>query len=116
MSKSNPNPASTPSPEEEFLTYTSGMRIFGGASWGTLTTLVLGSVLIIIPQVPRPWLWLIPPGWVALMLIGIALQWSVARGNCPKCDTALVVPPGGRRCPQCKTALKALNREIVRLY
>lgn len=102
--------------EDDIPAYGSGMRIFGGFSWGTLLSLVFGSVLVVIPQVPRSWLWVVPPTWLGLVLLGIAMQWSVARGHCPKCQTPLVVPPGGRRCPQCKTALKAQNREIVRLY
>jgi energy-coupling factor transporter transmembrane protein EcfT len=115
MANSKPT-SSQPSPPEEALPYTSGMRIFGGTAWGTLIMMLVASILVVIPQFPRPWLWVIPPGWLFLVLVGVALQWSVARGNCPKCGTALVVPPGGRRCPQCKTALKAQNREIVRLY
>lgn len=115
MPKSQPS-RSAANIETDVPEYGSGMRIFGGVSWGTLLTLVFASVLVVIPQIPRPWLWVVPPTWLGLIILGVAMQWSVARGLCPKCSTPLVVPPGGRRCPQCKTALKAQNREIVRLY
>ncbi|MEM9157176.1 MAG: hypothetical protein AAGB13_19425 [Cyanobacteria bacterium P01_F01_bin.33] len=99
-------------PEEEF---TSAMRIVGGVSWGTLLTLLIGSTLILIPQVPRPWLWSIPAIWTVLSGLGIGLQWNVARGSCPKCGYQLSVPSTGRRCPQCKSYLQAMNRKITRL-
>lgn len=98
----------------EAPTYTSAMRIFGGAVWGTLLTLVLSIPLILLPQVPRPWLWSILPFWLCLSLIGTALQWSVARGACPKCGYTLTVPAVGKRCPQCRSYLKAVDRQIVR--
>jgi hypothetical protein len=96
-------------------TYTTGMRIFGGISWATILTVIISATLIVIPQVPRPWLWGIPPVWFTLGLIGIALQWSVARGACPKCGYNLVVPAMGKRCPQCRSYLKAENRTIVKV-
>lgn len=99
---------------ETDLAYTSGMRIFGGIAWGTVLTLVLGSTLILIPQVPRPWLWGLFPLWAGLALVGIGLQWSVARGACPKCGDRLTVSTLGKRCPQCRTYLKAVNRQIVK--
>lgn len=102
-------------PEERELEYTSAMRIFGGLSWGTLISLTLASGLIIIPQVPRAWLWVIPPVWLALVAIGITLQWQIARGHCPKCGTAVIVPTTGLRCPNCRTYLKAVNREVRRM-
>lgn len=95
--------------------YTSAMRIFGGFSWGTLMTLTIGSVLIIIPQVPRPWLWGLLPFWGTVSLLGIALQWNVARGDCPKCGTAVVVPTTGLRCKNCRTFLKSDNRQVKRM-
>lgn len=95
-------------------TYTTAMRIFGGVVWGTLLTLILGISLIVLPQVPRPWLWGIVPLWVGLSLIGTALQWSVARGGCPKCSYPLTVPAVGKRCPQCRSYLKAVDRLIVK--
>ncbi|NCJ06858.1 hypothetical protein GS597_10125 [Synechococcales cyanobacterium C] len=106
---------SPPPPEQTDLTYTSGMRIFGGIAWGTLVSVLVAIALILPPQVPRSWLWAIPPLWVALSLLGIALQWSVARGSCPKCGFELTVPILGKRCPKCRSYLKAVNRQIVKL-
>ncbi|MCG9893586.1 MAG: hypothetical protein MH252_21250 [Thermosynechococcaceae cyanobacterium MS004] len=100
---------------EQDLPFTTGMRIFGGVAWGTLTTLTLASILIVLPQVPRPWLWGILPAWVTLIAVGIGLQWSIARGACPTCGRSLVVPPMGKRCPQCRSYLKAVNRSIVKI-
>lgn len=134
MSSSKPNPSSpkpsgpkpsskkqskadrlaTDHPEQD-LPFTTGMRIFGGVAWGTLTTLTLASILIVLPQVPRPWLWGILPTWVILIAVGIGLQWSIARGACPTCGRSLVVPPMGKRCPQCRSYLKAVNRSIVKI-
>jgi hypothetical protein len=95
--------------------YTSGMRIFGGVAWATILTGLVGTFLVVLPQYPRPWLWVVPALWPTLGAIGIALQWSVARGNCPKCGYALVVPAYGKRCPQCRSYLKAENRMIVKV-
>jgi hypothetical protein len=114
MSPAKPSPQDqNASPEEE--PFTSGMRIFGGITWGTLTTLCITVVCIILPQVPRPWLWGALPLWVFLAGLGVALQWAIARGKCPKCGYPLTVPPMGKRCPQCRTYLKAVNRSIVRM-
>jgi energy-coupling factor transporter transmembrane protein EcfT len=112
QSESSPNPEK---PEEADLPFTTGMRIFGGIAWGTLTTISLSVILIVLPQVPRSWLWSILPSWVALVSLGIALQWSTARGGCPKCGRPLVVSPMGKRCPQCRSYLKAVNRTIVKV-
>lgn len=95
--------------------FTIGMRIFGGLAWGTLTALVFAAILIVLPQVPRFWLWGVLPGWAILVSVGIALQWSTARGPCPKCGRPLVVPAMGKRCPQCRSFLKAVDREIVKV-
>jgi len=110
-----------PQPEQELKPtsevnppYTSAMRVFGGITWSTLLTLLIGSTLILLPQVPRPWLWSILPIWIGLSVVGIALQWSVARGACPKCGYRLTVTPLGKRCPQCRSYLKAMDRKIVK--
>ncbi len=100
---------------EADLPFTTGMRIFGGFAWGTLTTLVIAAILIVVPQVPRPWLWGVLPGWMVLVAIGIATQWSIARGPCPQCGNPLVVPVMGKRCPKCRSYLKAVDREIIRV-
>lgn len=109
-------PANEPEPHTPVtdLPYTSTMRAFGGVAWGTVLTLVVGSILVVLPQVPRPWLWGILPLWLGLSSLGISLQWSVARGACPKCGYPLVVTPLGKRCPQCRSYLKAVNRQIVK--
>jgi hypothetical protein len=114
MPQSKPSP-SPEEPAEADLPFTTGMRIFGGVAWGTLTTLSIASILILLPQVPRSWLWGVLPGWVALTSLGITLQWSTARGSCPKCGRPLVVSPMGKRCPQCRSYLKAMNRSIVKV-
>jgi energy-coupling factor transporter transmembrane protein EcfT len=103
------------SASNEAETFTSAMRIFGGAAWGTMTTLAIAVVLIIIPQFPRPWLWGVIPSWVTLVSLGILLQWSIARGNCPKCGQPMVVPVQGKRCPKCRSYLKAVDRSIVKV-
>ncbi len=115
MSKpqSAPNPSSTPVPDEA-IAYTSAMRVFGGIAWGTLTAVLVAMVLIIIPQVPRTALWAVLPLWMVLSGVGIVIQWSVARGACPKCGTVQTVPIMGKRCPKCRSYLKAIQREIVR--
>lgn len=95
--------------------FTSAMRIFGGVTWGTITTLGIAVILILIPQVPRPWLWGVIPSWIGLVSLGIVLQWSVARGACPKCGHPMMVPPTGKRCPQCRAYLKAVDRTIVKI-
>jgi hypothetical protein len=115
MPKSSSPPPATQPPTEVDPPYTTGMRIYGGVTWGSLTTLVIAAILITIPQVPRPWLWSIPLTWVALMLLGIALQWSVARGPCPKCGHHQMVTTQLKRCPSCRSYLKAMNRKIVRV-
>jgi hypothetical protein len=116
MSKASQNQSSLENSTDAVdLPYTTGMRIFGGVAWGTLLTLVIGSTLIVIPQVPRPWLWSVFPIWLGLITLGVALQWSIARGNCPKCGYSLVVPTGGKRCPQCRSYLKAIDRQIVKV-
>ncbi len=107
-----PPPAPQPQTDAD---YTSGMRIFGGIAWGTVVSLVVALSLILPPQVPRSWLWVIPPLWLGLSGLGIALQWSVARGACPKCGFELTVPIMGKRCPKCRSYLKAVNRQIVKL-
>jgi predicted RNA-binding Zn-ribbon protein involved in translation (DUF1610 family) len=115
MAAPNPKlPAPTPAPDEA-ENFTSAMRIFGGITWGTITTLAIAVVLIIIPQVPRPWLWGVIPSWIVLVGLGILLQWSVARGKCPKCGEPMVVPVQGKRCPKCRAYLKAVDRAIVKV-
>ena len=100
--------------DAENLAYTSVMKVFGGFAWGTLLTVFVGSTLVLVPQVPRPWLWSLLPIWAGLSIVGIVLQWPVVRGACPKCGCRLVVPPLGKRCPQCRSYLKAVNSKIVR--
>ncbi|WP_017325487.1 hypothetical protein [Synechococcus sp. PCC 7336] len=107
-----PDRSDRPTEVEE---YTSAMRIVGGTLWGSVLSLAVGAGLVLIPQVPRAWLWAIPPLWVLLSALGILLQWSVARGRCPKCGYQLAVPALGRRCPQCNAYLKAVNRKIIRI-
>ncbi len=101
-------------PDEQSLEYTVPMRIFGGVAWGSVLTITVGSILVIIPQYPRPWLWVVPGLWVGLSLLGITLQWSVARGACPKCGLEQTVPSLGKRCPECRSYLKAVDRKIIR--
>ena len=72
-------------------------------------------MMVVIPQVPRPWLGGVPVLWVGLVILGIALQWSVARGLCPKCGYRLTVTKLGKRCPKCRSYLKAVDRKIVRI-
>jgi hypothetical protein len=97
------------------LTYTSAMRLYGGLAWGSLFTVGVGIVMILLPQVPRPWLWNLLPLWIGLVGIGVLLQWFVARGACPKCGHPQTVPPFLARCPQCRSYLKAVNRQIIRV-
>ena len=94
--------------------YTLPMRIFGGITWGTMLSLGVGFFLVLIPQVPRPGLWAVPVLWVVLSGLGIALQWNVARGACPKCGTVQIVPAVGKRCPECRSYLKSVNRQVVK--
>lgn len=115
MASPTPSSQDKTSASTEPESFTSGMRIFGGVAWGTITTLAIAVVLIIIPQVPRPWLWGIIPSWVALVSLGIILQWSVARGPCPKCGHPMVVTATEKRCPKCRTYLKAVDRTIVKI-
>jgi hypothetical protein len=113
MVSSKPNPTHNTAAED--VPFTSGMRIFGGVAWGTITTLLITIVLILIPQVPRVWLWIALPLWVGLISVGIILQWAIARGTCPKCNYPIIVPPMGKRCPQCRAYLKAVDRKIVKV-
>jgi hypothetical protein len=115
MASPTPNSQNETTASTEPESFTSGMRIFGGVAWGTITTLAIAVVLIIIPQVPRPWLWGIIPSWIALVSLGIILQWSVARGPCPKCGHPMVVTATGKRCPKCRSYLKAVDRTIVKI-
>jgi hypothetical protein len=115
MASPNPKLQDEAAPDDKELPFTSAMRIFGGVTWGTITTLGIAIILILIPQVPRPWLWGIIPSWIALVSLGIILQWSVARGKCPKCGHPVVVPPMGKRCPNCRAYLKAVDRTIVKV-
>ncbi len=110
-----PHPTHEHTEDDENLPFTTSMRIFGGIAWGTVTTLTIAVILIVIPQVPRSWLWATIPLWAGLAVVGIGLQWSIARGACPKCGTRLVVPPMGKRCPQCRSYLKAVDRNIVKI-
>lgn len=115
MNSPNPKPQEETPANPEDQPFTSAMRIFGGVTWGTITTLAIAVILILIPQVPRPWLWGVIPTWVGLMSLGVLLQWSVARGACPKCGHLVVVPPQGKRCPKCRAYLKAVDRAIVKV-
>jgi energy-coupling factor transporter transmembrane protein EcfT len=115
MDSPNPNSQDETSSDSEDQSFTSAMRIFGGVTWGTITTLAIAVVLILIPQIPRPWLWGIIPTWIGLIGLGILLQWSVARGECPKCGNPVVVPPQGKRCPNCRAYLKAADRSVVKV-
>ncbi|MCM1981313.1 hypothetical protein [Lyngbya confervoides] len=94
--------------------YTTPMRIFGGIAWGTLLSLLIAMGCWAVPQFPRSWLWGIFGLWVLLSGLGIALQWSVARGACPKCGLVQTVPALGKRCPECRSYLKASQRQVVR--
>ncbi|MGK7913402.1 MAG: hypothetical protein AB4050_18270 [Synechococcus sp.] len=109
--KQQPQSSPAANPED----YTNGMRIAGGMIWGTVLSLTVGSGMVLLPQVPRPWLWGVPVLWVSLSALGIWLQWSVARGKCPKCGHEQSVTRLGKRCPQCRTFLQASNRKIVRI-
>jgi hypothetical protein len=112
---SSKSPQQSQEQTDEDLPFTTNMRIFGGIAWGSITTFGIAVVLILIPQVPRSWLWATIPIWVGLAVVGIGLQWSIARGACPKCGKRLVVPPMGKRCPQCRSYLKAVDRNIVKV-
>ncbi|ABW25232.1 MULTISPECIES: hypothetical protein [Acaryochloris] len=101
------------SPEDQ--DFTNSMRIVGGVGWSSVMTLIIGIVLVLIPQYPRPWLWYVIPLWVALSGLGVFLQWSVARGPCPKCGLVQSVPPTLKRCPNCRSYLKAVDRKIVKV-
>lgn len=91
------------------------MRIVGGVGWSSVMTLGIGIVLVLIPQFPRPWLWSVIPLWVALSGLGVFLQWSVARGPCPKCGFVQSVPPTLKRCPNCRSYIKAVDRKIIKV-
>lgn len=110
-----PKPEATPiNTAVEDPSYSSAMRVFGGVAWGTLLSLLVGLIMILLPQVPRSWLWAILPLWLGLSSIGVILQWSVARGACPKCGYQMTTSPLGKRCPQCRSYLKAVNRQIIK--
>ena len=112
---SNPDSDQASSHQSEAeLSYTLPMRIFGGITWGTMLSLGVGLLLILIPQVPRPGLWVAPALWIGLSTLGITLQWNVARGACPKCGTVQIVPATGKRCPECRSYLKSVNRQVMR--
>lgn len=96
------------------MDYTLPMRVFGGVAWGTVVSLIIGTILVVIPQYPRPWLWVVPIVWTLFSWVGISLQWSVARGPCPKCGTVQTVPAPGKRCPDCRSYLKAVDRKVVK--
>ncbi len=106
---------SSPQESNDEMVYTSAMRIYGGVAWGSLLSVLIAAVLIILPQVSRPWLWSIIPLWVSLCGVGVLLQWSVARGACPKCGHQQSTTPMMTKCPQCKAYLKAVNRKIVKV-
>ncbi|NJK41060.1 MAG: hypothetical protein HC934_06320 [Acaryochloridaceae cyanobacterium SU_2_1] len=95
--------------------YTNIMRVVGGVGWASVLTLLIGTILVLVPQVPRPWLWAIFPIWGGLSILGVFLQWSVARGACPKCGLQQSVPPTLKRCPNCRSYLKAVDRKIVKV-
>lgn len=90
------------------------MRVFGGIVWGTLLSFGMGAILVVIPQYPRSGLWAVPVFWIALSSVGVYLQWNVARGACPKCGKVQIVPAVGKRCPDCRSYLKAVNRQVMR--
>lgn len=97
------------------MAYTSAMRIYGGVAWGSLLSFLVAVTLIILPQVPRSWLWTVAPLWLSLCGIGVLLQWSVARGACPKCGHRQSTTPMMTKCPKCRSYLKAVNRKIVKV-
>lgn len=100
--------------DNEELSYTLPMRIFGGITWGTMLSLAVGGFSLLIPKFPHFGPWAIPAVWVTFSGLGIALQWNVARGACPKCGTVQIVPGTGKRCPECRSYLKSVNREVVK--
>ena len=113
MSKRSDNTSKTSSPDDQ--EYTNVMRIVGGVGWSSVMTFIIGVALILLPQVPRPWLWSVLPLWGGLSALGVFLQWSVARGPCPKCGSVQSVPPTLKRCPSCRSYLKAVDRKIVKV-
>ncbi|NJK30550.1 MAG: hypothetical protein HC940_10570 [Acaryochloris sp. SU_5_25] len=115
MSKSTDNRSSLQLSSDEQQEYTNVMRVVGGVGWASVMTIVIGVILILVPQVPRPWLWLIIPLWVGLSGLGVGLQWFVARGSCPKCGYEQSVPPTLKRCPNCRSYIKAIDRKIVKV-
>lgn len=108
---SSTDPASSPEDQD----FTNSMRIVGGVGWSSVMTLGIGIVLVLIPQFPRTWLWSVIPLWVALSGLGLFLQWSVARGPCPKCGFVQSVPPTLKRCPNCRSYIKAVDRKIIKV-
>lgn len=114
MAKKRDASAKSSDTKDADLGYTLPMRVFGGVVWGTLLSLGFGALLVVIPQYPRSGLWAVPIFWVVLSGIGVALQWNVARGACPKCGKVQIVPAMGKRCPECRSYLKAVNRRVMR--
>ena len=119
-SKAMTQPANSEAPEvkppknDAEISYTLPMRIFGGMTWGTILSLTVGLMLVLIPQIPRPGWWAAPVVWLFWSGLGIALQWKVARGPCPKCGFVQIVPPQGKRCPECRSYLKAVDRQVIK--
>ena len=101
--------------KDDETNYTVPMRIFGGMTWGTILTLTVGLMFALIPQIPRPGWWAAPIIWLFWSGLGIGLQWNVARGPCPKCGTVQIVPMGGKRCPTCRSYLKSINRQVIKV-
>lgn len=115
MAKQSAPPSTDKTSPAEDQEYTNVMRIVGGVGWSTVLTLLIATALVLIPQVPRPWLWAVPPVWLVLSGLGVFLQWSVARGPCPKCGTVQSVPSTLKRCPDCRSYIKAVDRKIVKV-
>lgn len=112
------NAAMTPpsrQPSDDDLVYTNAMRIYGGFVWGSLLSILIAATFILLPQVPRTWLWGVLPLWLGLSGLGVLLQWSVARGACPKCGRRQSVTPLMKKCPECRSYLKAVNRKIIKV-
>lgn len=115
MPKLAPTSSKTPSPVAAEQEYTNVMRVFGGVGWASVMSFIVAVILILVPQAPRPWLWYVIPLWIALSSLGVFLQWSVARGPCPKCGYVQSVPPTLKRCPDCRSYIKAIDRKIVKV-
>ena len=82
------------------------MRIYGGVTWGSLLTLVIAAILITVPQVPQPWLWSIPPTWIALMLLGVAPAMVRRAGTLPQMRS----PPNGDPSAETVSELPQLHQ------